>query len=236
MRESNLGRLLKKIAWRLRKEVFKNSYKQVVLSKRAIRRLVIRKDAVVVEIGAADGLDSLEFLELFGDPQFKLICIEPESKNIVQFLQRIHDNRATLIQAAISDRDGIGVLNLSSTAYSSSLKTPNLEEIQKRWPEISFNKTQQVATRSLDSLVQELNLELIDFIWADVQGAEDLLIQGAAEALKKTRFLYTEYGGDSLYSNDLSLKQLQELLGDSWDLLFDYKTDALFMNINLTSN
>jgi len=236
MRESNLGRLMKKIAWRLRKEVFKNSYKQVVISKRAIRRLVNRKDAVVVEIGAADGLDSLEFLELFGDPQFKLICIEPESKNIVQFLQRIHDNRATFIQAAISDRDGIGVLNLSSTAYSSSLKTPNLEEIQKRWPEISFNKTQQVATRSLDSLVQELNLELIDFIWADVQGAEDLLIQGAAEALKKTRFLYTEYGGDSLYSNDLSLKQLQELLGDSWDLLFDYKTDALFMNINLTSN
>lgn len=236
MRESNLSRLLKKIAWRLRKEVFKNSYKQVVLSKRAIRRLVNRKDAVIVEIGAADGLDSLEFLELFGDPQFKLICIEPESKNIVQFLQHIHDNRATFIQAAISDSDGIGVLNLSSTAYSSSLKTPNLEEIQKRWPEISFNKTQQVATRSLDSLVQELNLELIDFIWADVQGAEDLLIQGATEALKKTRFLYTEYGGESLYSNDLSLKQLQELLGDSWDLLFDYKTDALFMNIDLTSD
>ena len=38
----------------------------------------------------------------------------------------------------------------------------------------------------------------IDLIWADVQGAEADLIEGGTEALRRTRYFYTEYNNQEL--------------------------------------
>jgi FkbM family methyltransferase len=222
--------IIQKVIARSRRTLFPNSFKLDVLTKGAIRRLVGREDAVIFEIGSADGLDSIDFLKVMRDPKFRLICVEPEPQNIKKFLERITDSRTTLFQVAISETDGVAQLNVSSTAYSSSLKQPNMREIQRRWPEISFDSAIDVSTRSLDSIVGELGVTRIDFIWADIQGAEDLLIRGGVRALTRTRFLYTEYGGDGLYFGDNPLEKIQSLLGSSWSLLRDYKTDALFVN------
>lgn len=225
--------LIKVVPVKLREILFPSSYKQRILSKSAIHRLITRKGAVIIEIGAADGLDTATFLAQFKDDNFRIIAIEPDHRNVTKFKNLINDPRATLIEAAISDKDGYADFHLSSTEYSSSLKSPNISELQKRWPEMTFDQSISIKTRSLDSLVDEMNLSLIDFIWADVQGAEDLLVLGGKKALEMTRFLYTEYGGEDLYSDDVSLKKLTFLLGSSWSLIRDYKTDALFVNRKL---
>lgn len=225
--QSNLTIL---IILKLREMLFPRSYKQRSLTKDAIYRLVRRKNAVILEIGAADGLDTAQFLTLFKDPEFRIIAIEPDSRNTSRFKKKITDPRATLVEAAISDTDGNSIFYLSSTQYSSSLKTPNLVELQKYWPEMTFEETTSVKTWSLDSLADDLDLSVIDFIWADVQGAEDLLISGGGQTLQRTRFFYTEYGGRNLYTHDVDLNRLLSLLGPQWLLLYDYKTDALFRN------
>ena len=226
--------LIRIVSAKMREIIFPNSYKQRTLSKRAIHRIIGRKDAVIIEIGAADGLDTAAFLAQFEDDNFRIIAIEPDRRNVNKFKNLVNDPRVTLIEAAISDKDGYADFHLSSTEYSSSLKSPNIPELQKRWPEMTFDQSISVKTRSLDSLVDEMNLPLVDFIWADVQGAEDLLVLGGKQALEMTRFLYTEYGGEDLYSDDVSLKKLTFLLGSSWSLIHDYKTDALFVNRKLT--
>ena len=225
--------LIKVVPAKLREILFSNSYKQRTLSKRAIHRLIGRQDAVIIEIGAADGLDTEAFLAQFEDDNFRIIAVEPDHRNVTKFKDLINDPRVTLIEAAISDKDGYADFHLSSTEYSSSLKSPNILELQKRWPEMTFDQSISIKTRSLDSLVDEMNLPLIDFIWADVQGAEDLLVLGGKKALEMTRFLYTEYGGEDLYSDDVNLDKLSLLLGSSWSLIRDYKTDALFINRKL---
>lgn len=189
-----------------------------------------RDDPLIVEIGAADGLDTAKFLHVFQDPGFRMIAIEPDPRNIAKFRMNISDARVTLVEAGISDTNASATFYLSSTEYSSSLKVPNVNEIQKLWPDISFEETVTVNTRTLDSIVEEMQLSNIDFIWADVQGAEDLMIKGGSQALQNTRYLYTEYGGKGLYSDDVDLNQILHLLGSSWSLLYDYKTDALFKN------
>ena len=229
----NLKEFLFKVFSRIRESIFRSSFKQRKLSKRAIRRLVGAQNVVVFEIGAADGLDTAEFLAEFADPSFRIIAVEPDKRNIAKFEKLILDPRATLFKVAISGSDGLANFHLSSTEYSSSLKVPNLVELQKRWPEMSFDLTTPVNTRSLDSLFWQLDLPRIDFIWADVQGAEDLLISGGVNALKKTRYFYTEYGVDKLYVDEIDLEKILILLGPSWSLLRDYKGDALFRNNSL---
>jgi len=199
------------------------------LTKPAIRRLVGRPDSLVVEVGAADGVDSLEFLREFKSPNFRILCIEPDPRNIATFQSQVRDSRATLIQAAIGAETGDAVFYQSSTIYSSSLKQPNLDEINRQWPDIKFPDTLQVSTFTLDDLLGREVSRVVDFLWADVQGAEDLLIGGGQEALNgQVRFFYTEYSPNQYYMNEPNLKDIREALGPRWHLLRDFGTDALF--------
>ena len=74
---------------------------------------------------------------------------------------------------------------------------------------------------------------MIDFIWADVQGAEDFLIEGGKNTFKnKVRFFYTEYSKKLLYENSLNKEEILNLLGDSWEIIQDFNTDVLLKNKN----
>ena len=52
----------------------------------------------------------------------------------------------------------------------------------------------------------------IDFLWADIQGAEGEMIRGGQKALSATPFLYTEYSNDELYEDQVSLCEILGLL------------------------
>jgi hypothetical protein len=54
----------------------------------------------------------------------------------------------------------------------------------------------------LDDVVS-LNDTVVDFMWVDVQGAEDLVFTGAKDVLSRTRYVYTEYATD-LYEGQLN--------------------------------
>ena len=137
--------IVKVVPAKLREILFSSSYKQRTLSKRAIHRIIGRKDAVIIEIGAADGLDTAAFLAQFEDDNFRIIAIEPDRRNVNKFKNLVNDPRVTLIEAAISDKDGYADFHLSSTEYSSSLKSPNIPELQKRWPEMTFSIIPEAA-------------------------------------------------------------------------------------------
>jgi hypothetical protein len=81
----------------------------------------------------------------------------------------------------------------------------------------------------LDSWVRDESLDAIDLIWADVQGAEVDLIAGGKEALKHTRYFYTEYSNTELYEGQINLRQLMALLPD-FHVLRRYEKDVLLKN------
>ena len=65
---------------------------------------------------------------------------------------------------------------------------------------------------TLDSYAK--NLGRIDFIWADVQGAERKMIQGGLQTLSRTEWLYTEYSDVELYEGQPSLSEILVMLPD----------------------
>jgi len=217
------------------------------MKKLEIKKLINKKSPVIFEIGCADGIDTLEFLEEFnGD--IKLYCFEPDERNANIFVngghrplkpnltQPIKHDNIIFEKKAVGNVDGIVEFNQSSTIYSSSLKKP-IKNLFDTWDFIEFNNILKVECVKLDTYVDENKIDKIDFIWADVQRAEDLLIKGGKKTFdNKVKFLYTEYAKDlknEFYENSPNMDKILELLGDNWVVIKDYGTDILLKNNNL---
>ena len=85
---------------------------------------------------------------------------------------------------------------------------------------------------ALDSFCRQQGLDRIDFIWADIQGAEGEMVRGGMQALERTRYLYTEYSDDELYENQASMREILELLPD-FRVLELWPDDVLLENRRL---
>ena len=60
----------------------------------------------------------------------------------------------------------------------------------KKFPWCTFKRTISVEVRTLDAWATKHAPGTIDFIWADMQGAEGQLAIGGPQALARTRFIY----------------------------------------------
>lgn len=214
------------------------------MNKGEIKKLIGRSNPVIFEIGCADGIDTKEFLDEFGSDLI-IHCFEPDPRNVKVFTdggyrpinpdfnypvegKNLHFNKC-----AVGDIDGKMRMYQTNTIYSSSLKKPN-DNLFSTWKDIEIQDEIEVDCIKLDTYTRKENIELIDFIWADVQGAEDYLINGGKETFeKKTRYFYTEYAkssSQSYYDNSPNLERILDLLGKNWVLVKDFGSDVLFKN------
>ena len=162
-----------------------------------------------LELGAHRGTDTEWMAQL---PGVTLYAFEPDPRNIAASRPNV-----ILHRAAIAERDGVGNLILSKQGWgqewthSSSIKRP--KNHLKRFP-VSFGEAVEVQFVALDTMTERYKLELIDFIWADIQGAEGEMIRGGQKTLQRTRYLFTEYSDDELYEGQASLKAILQMLPD----------------------
>lgn len=183
-----------------------------------IRQLVGRPDPVFLELGCNDGSDSQKFLDEF--PEVTLHCFEPDPRAASRF--KVRDHRCKLHQIAIGEHDGeLSLYQSGGTPpdnrmqdwdLSSSIRKPTGHLAAHPW--CSFDSLVPVSVRSLDSWFSEnSDLSRVDFIWADIQGAEGDLICGGRETLKRyTRFLYTEFYDTQMYEGQPTRQEILNML------------------------
>jgi len=202
-------------------------------------RFVNKDNPIILDIGCNDGTDTLRFLKLFRNA--RVYCFEPDPRARKRYRSKVTDSRAKLFSCAISDRDGTADFYMSEGArsqesrekypegwdLSGSIRKPKQHLELYRWCE--FNKTISIKTRKLDTWRKEEGIDFIDFIWADVQGAEVDFIRGAETALGRTRFLYTEYSNLELYAGQINLSEILKLL-PNFKLARKYPNDVLLKN------
>lgn len=164
---------------------------------------------VFLELGAHAGWDTAWLSRI---PAVTMHAFEPDPRNHPPPLPNV-----TLHRAAISDVDGSADFILSDRGWgqpwthSSSLKMPKRH--LERYP-VTFGDTITVETCTLDCFAQRTGLGAVDFIWADIQGAEGEMVRGGCETLRRTHYLFTEYSNDELYEGQATLHELLELLPD----------------------
>jgi FkbM family methyltransferase len=197
--------------------------------------------STLVEVGCHNGSDTREFREMH--PNARIVCFEPDPRNLTLLKDFAIDKIAEIYPYALSDTNGMSNFYMSSGdakgldvpeilqqydwSLSSSLKVPS-GHIQAH-PWITFPTKTSVTTIRLDDF-EPLKNVTIDFIWADVQGAEDLVFSGAVETLKRTRYIFTEYSIRELYTGQLTKDGILKLLGPSWRVVHDFQGDILLEN------
>lgn len=200
------------------------------------------KKPIILEIGAAKCEDSPRILDQIfavnpAPDAYEYYAFEPDPRNIEQIKASWINSRIHLIPAAVGNTCGRRMFNQSSGinpefgyehTLSGSLKKPTLHLQAHPW--CKFQSQVEVRVVTLDAFQQFFSLPHIDFIWCDVQGAEDLVIEGGATALQKTHFFYTEYHSVPLYDGALDAAMIHQLLGSNWKLVQKWQYDVLFEN------
>jgi FkbM family methyltransferase len=177
-------------------------------------------------------------------PQARIISFEPDPRNIQKIKDLGNDKICELHELALSNTnepmdfylssgDSRGrvsetILQQNDWSCSSSLKKPTGHLTLHRW--ISFPSSVKVSCSKLDDF-EPLKNVLIDFMWVDVQGAEDLVFSCAQQTLKNTHYVYTEYCNQELYEGQLNLQGILKLF-PGFKVLVDYGGDVLLENMN----
>lgn len=219
-----------------------------------LRALIGRDDATVLEVGSSDCEDTGRFLEAF--PKGRVVCFEPDERPLARYRRHVPETetRVTMVPLVVGDVDGPvpwyachGDIPAESVPHhpwapevihdwdmSGSTLRPTGHLTQSPW--VTFDEAVEKPGIRLDTYALQHQLGPVDFIWADVQGAEHKLIAGATEVLKRTRFLFTEFYDPQLCGNIHRLPEHyaeQRNLGSLMALLLGWTIRGFYLGHNV---
>jgi len=166
----------------------------------------------IILIGAYDG-KTLKRLNL---PNTVKILVIDANQGAVERLQENFANSPNIqvVQAAIANHNDTVTLHLTSLESSSSILPwkqyseiyPNIKEIQQL----------TLSSRTLDTLLEELNLSPSDFniLILDIQGAELLALEGANQLLNTLDAIYTNVHYQELFEGGALAEEVNQFLSD----------------------
>lgn len=199
---------------------------------------LLSSNSVILECGSNDGKTTLSFLK--DHPQVRVFCFEPDPRNIIKFKTNVRrfDNRCTLYEVALTDKDVPVLLHQSSGRASkhpqdyvhtdsNTIKDPKPH--MKIHPWLRFDNTIQVEGMRLDTWLSSVDIPLIDFMWADVEGAEENLITGGLKVFERLHYCYTEYSDHENYGGRITSYEILKLLPD-FELVHKWANDMLLHN------
>ncbi len=135
--------------------------------------------STVFDVGANIGEIALYFARQL--PEARVFAFEPAPENLLAFeanlaLQPAPLPNLTLIREAVSDRRGEIEITTGGMALNSVLVEANLERIGRQGP----IAVRRVPTDTLDGFCRRLEVDEIDFLKVDIEGAEPLLAAAIA--------------------------------------------------------
>jgi len=154
-----------------------------------------------IDIGANIGEYSLEILN---NKNTKVIAFEPIPKNCdkLSVICKEYGNRFKFFKIALSNKDGFSKLNFGkNTTEHSSLET----KINKI-PYVGASNTNsiEVMTKQLDSFINDVEFQNIDFIKIDVEGHEKAVLDGALKFIRKNhiKLIQIEFNWHNLFTKN----------------------------------
>lgn len=182
--------------------------KKESISKKKLKKF-LPNNPVIVEAGADSGSDSIEMAKLW--PAANIYAFEPVPESFKK-LQQNTANYSSIhcYNLALSNKTEKGNMYISNTYSSSSLLEPKEHLIQH--PEIIFNKVCKVNTITLSDWLKQENINQIDFLWLDLQGAELVVLKESERVLEKVKVIYTEVSLMENYKNAPLYSELKNYL------------------------
>jgi FkbM family methyltransferase len=140
----------------------------------------IGRSRCFVDVGANSGIYTV--LGCTINPNVSVVAVEPVPKVCAALANNVTQNnfaaRVTILNVALGDSNGMVSFHEAADATMGSLAVGGYRGQRGR--------VIQVECRTLDSIVEQLNIEP-DFLKIDVEGFEDVVLSGASRVLSKFR-------------------------------------------------
>ena len=151
----------------------------------------------VVDVGAHDGEFTFGLASYCGLEAG--VLVEPLPHKAAKLREKFRPPHYHVFECALAASAGEAELRVNDLEATSSLFA-----IRRGMPELNAlplgeERVVRVAQCTLDSVVAEAGLPRLDVLKIDVQGAEHLVLSGAAETLRRTRLIWTECSFKPLY-------------------------------------
>ncbi len=167
----------------------------------------------ILDIGGCEGEESIRYSRIF--PNASIFSFEPLPMNqelVIENIKKYEATNVKLVPYAISDEAGISQFYVSSGHpenqssdldwdfgnKSSSLLPPDTRN-NHEW--LKFNQKIDVPTITLHSFLIENQINEVDFIHMDVQGAELKVLLGAKDFIKNIKSVWLEVSDLEIYKN-----------------------------------
>lgn len=181
--------------------------------KRRIKLLRYNKISTILDIGANTG--QYAYYTRKAGYQNRIISFEPLSEAyhlLDSFAQR--DPQWDVVKAAIGDKDGEIIMNISQNLQSSSI-LEIMDSHLDAAPESAYKGKEKVKIFKIDSIVNEYTDNLdTTFLKIDTQGYEKHVLSGAEETLKQIKGLRLELSFVELYQGETLFREMVNYVMD----------------------
>lgn len=166
---------------------------------------IIRKHHVnitgVLHCGAHEGQEANDYHKL-GVEKMIFVEADPDTYERLKSNISLYPN-AIALNACLSDVDGQDVEFYRTNNDGQSSSFLKLKTHKIAHPEVHVVGTISLKTKRLDSLLEEMNINVheFNFINLDLQCAELLALKGLGDYLRYFRYAYMEVNKEELYEN-----------------------------------
>ncbi len=168
---------------------------------------------VILDLGSRDLVQSIDLSKIYKNAKIYAFECNPQSYQLCLSLSKNFQN-INVICKAVHKVDGkcnfypidtersknVG----ASSLFVSSGKYDRIEEL----PQIKM----RVSCTRLDTWSKKNNINKIDMIWMDLQGAELLALHGLGGILKSVKVIHTEVIYQGIYNGQVLFEELNDFL------------------------
>jgi FkbM family methyltransferase len=177
------------------------------------------KEYVIFDVGSRDCIQSIEFYNLFPNSKIYAFECNPNTLHICRKNIEPYSDRITLIEGAVCDYDGeikFYPINRDKTLTSWKDGNPGASSLFVSNGQYTVEKYVQdeITTNChrLDTIMKKYNIERVDIIWMDLQGAELLAFKGLGTYLDNVKYIHTEVSHKEMYTGQVMFKELNDFI------------------------
>jgi FkbM family methyltransferase len=198
----------------------------------------------ILDVGARDLTESIFLSKRY--PSSKVISFEcnPQTLPICKENAKNHPN-IELIDKAVNDYDGtckFYPINPSKTETTWEDGNPGASSLFIANGAYPFERYVQdeieVNCARIDSVLKERNIDKVDILWMDLQGAELIALKSLGNILENVSVICTETEMNPMYSGQALFKDIDEYLKEHFifvhgNLSAIWGTDVIYVNKKL---